>query len=594
MRLKDTLPKFKFIHKLRSSFSYFADFNPEKKIDKYFYDRIKNLLKVSRFIITWSGLLILIASILIVQNYLLSGYYQKLEPIPGGIYNEGVLGTFTTANPIYATSDVDTSISRLIFSGLFSYNSQDKLVGNLASGYTVNKLGNIFTVSLRPNLKWQDNANLTSQDVVFTYKLIQNPNTLSPLFNSWQGIQISSLGPLKVVFKLPDPLASFPEQLTTGILPYHILKNIAPSNLRSASFNTLNPIGSGPFRWQSIAVSGNSPSNAVEKISLIPFQDYRGGSPKLNAFVVNAYADKSELINAFLSGALTSIEGLNTIPKAIKHMPNVKIHNLILTAGVYEFFKTTAGVLADVNVRKALIEATNVSAIIKSLGYVTHAVNEPLLEGQLAYNSSYRQASYNLSGAQSILRQDGWTIGTNGVLQKNGTSLEFNMVVENNSEYLKVAHELQADWSKIRARVQIISLSQAELLNAIQSHDYDSILYGISIGIDPDVFVYWDSTQASIQSSTRLNLSEYSNPVADESLEEGRTRLNPALRVIKYQDFLRAWQQDAPALGLYQPRDLYITNGRLFGLNNTLINSYAGRFNNVQNWEINQANVTDK
>ena len=51
----------------------------------------------------------------------LSNYYQNLRPVPGGIYNEGILGTFTNANPMYASNDVDTAVSRLIFAGLFTY-----------------------------------------------------------------------------------------------------------------------------------------------------------------------------------------------------------------------------------------------------------------------------------------------------------------------------------------------------------------------------------------------------------------------------------------------------------------------------------------
>ena len=63
-----------------------------------------------------------------------------------------------------------------------------------------------------------------------------------------------------------------------------------------------------------------------------------------------------------------------------------------------------------------------------------------------------------------------------------------------------------------------------------------------------DVYVYWGSNQQAV------NFSEYKSAAADESLEAGRTRSNSALRVIKYEPFLQAWQQDAPALGLYQPR----------------------------------------
>jgi ABC-type transport system substrate-binding protein len=136
-------------------------------------------------------------------------------------------------------------------------------------------------------------------------------------------------------------------------------------------------------------------------------------------------------------------------------------------------------------------------------------------------------------------------------------------------------------------------LSTVDFQNALTYHNYSAVLNGISIGIDPDVFVYWASSQASISAINDLNFSEYKNPTADAALEAGRTRLEPQLRTIKYQPFLQAWQQDAPALGLYQPRLLYLTNGLVDGLQPGPIVSSADRFNNVQNWEIRQAKVTD-
>jgi ABC-type transport system substrate-binding protein len=106
--------------------------------------------------------------------------------------------------------------------------------------------------------------------------------------------------------------------------------------------------------------------------------------------------------------------------------------------------------------------------------------------------------------------------------------------------------------------------------------------------------VYWDSSQADVRSGNRLNLSEYRNDTADTALESGRTRLDPTLRIIKYRPFLKVWREDAPAVGLYQPRLLYVTNGAVAGLDDTAITVPADRFANVGNWEIRQAKVTTR
>jgi peptide/nickel transport system substrate-binding protein len=162
----------------------------ELQFERHFLKRFERLSSVKRFVAVWVGLLIVLAIGLIIQNLNLSGYYQTLAGVPGGIYNEGIIGQFTNANPLYATSEVDQSVSRLIFSGLLKYDSSGRLVGDLATGYQTSDNGAVYTVHLRPNLTWQDGQPLTSADVVFTYNLIQNANTGSPLESSWQGISV--------------------------------------------------------------------------------------------------------------------------------------------------------------------------------------------------------------------------------------------------------------------------------------------------------------------------------------------------------------------------------------------------------------------
>jgi peptide/nickel transport system substrate-binding protein len=144
----------------------------------------------------------------------------------------------------------------------------------------------------------------------------------------------------------------------------------------------------------------------------------------------------------------------------------------------------------------------------------------------------------------------------------------------------------------VNASVQL--LSAADYSTALAGHDYDATLHGISIGNDPDVYAFWHSSQADVRSNTRLNLSEWKNTTADAALEAGRTRFEPALRTIKYAPFLQAWQQEAPALGLYQPRYLYLTRGTVYGLTDHSIAGSIGRYNGVENWQIRTAKLTQK
>ncbi|HVW23254.1 MAG TPA: ABC transporter substrate-binding protein [Candidatus Saccharimonadales bacterium] len=564
----------------------------EEGIERHLFKRFSRLAPVRRFVLGWMGLLILLIAAVLLQTIRLSGYFQKLQPVPGGIYNEGILGTFTTANPLYATNDVDSSVARLMFAGLLTYNEQNQLVGDLASSWQTNSTGNVYTVHLKPGLTWQDGQPLTSADVVFTFQTIQNPDAKSPLQNSWSGVTITAPDSQTVVFALTDPLASFPYNLTTGIVPKHLLDKILPSDLRSADFNTVNPVGAGPFAWQALQVAGTDPSNAQEQVSLTAFKGYQAGPPKLQAMVVHAYADQNELERAFKSRQLDGLEGLNGVPASLRGDKAMQVHSPLLTAANMVFFKTSTGVLSDAKVRQALVQGANVPAIINSLDYSTHAVNEPLLTNQLGYNPAYKQAGYNLAAAKQTLDQDGWTVTAHGPRAKAGQQLKFTLTAADTPEARQVTKQLQRDWHALGVNMQLNLLNADDFQSALTSHQFDAILYGISIGVDPDVFVYWDSSQADPRSTNYLNLSAYKNPGVDVAVEGGRTRIDPALRVIKYQPLLQAWSQDNPALGLYQPRLLYLTNGSVAGLHDHAINTATDRFDNVVNWEIRQAKVT--
>lgn len=565
----------------------------EKQIEQLVFKRFHHLGSVRRFVLAWAGLLILLSGGVAAQNIALTNYFQTLRPVPGGIYTEGIHGTFTNANPLYASTSVDQTVSRLLFAGLFKYDDQNHLVGDLASDYSVDEHGATYTVRLKPHLTWQDGQPLTSADILYTYQMIQNPDAQSPLQSSWQGITITAPDAHTVVFALPGPLASFPYMLTNGIVPKHVLSSISPENMRTADFNTIHPVGAGPFQWQAIQVADSSPANAEEQIALTPFANYADGQPKLQEFVVRAFGSEEAFIKALKTRQLTGAAGLSEVPKDIQNDSKFETHSLSLTAANMVFFKTTESVLSDAKVRQALVQGADVQGIIQSLGYPAHRVNEPFLTGQLGYDPAQKQVDYDAPAARKLLDDSGWKVGKGGIRYKDNQPLRFTLSSSDAPEYQSVARQLRQQWARLGADVQLQFQNPNDFQGALAYHSYDAVLYAISIGGDPDVFVYWDSSQADIRSPNRLNFSEYKNATADTSIEAGRTRLNAPLRVIKYRPFLQAWRQDNPALGLYQPRYLYITSGTVYGLNDHPINSSVGRFNNVENWQVRQARVTN-
>ncbi len=561
----------------------------DDKIEKLLIRRFDRLISVRRFVGLWLGLAILLIFTVMLQLRSMSPYYQKLEPTPGGFYSEGLVGDFTNANPLYANGIADIAVSRLIFSGLLKYDNHNKLAGDLATSWQLSKDQKTYTVKLRHNAVWQDGQPFTADDVVYTYRMIQDPESQSPLYNNWTGINVTKVDNFTVRFNLPDSLAAFPSSLTNGIIPAHLLKSTPANQLRSALFNT-NPVGTGPFRWNDVEVSGTGTVDQQQRISLAANSNYYFGRPNLDGFSLLTFTDEAHLTKAFNKKQVNSMSGLETLPNNIAKS-NTQTYVTPLDSIVMAFFNNSNSVLSDSKVRLAMVRGVDRQPLVNLFNYPTNLADSPLLRGELGYRPV--QQSYNLDKAKALLRQDGWHKNSHGVETKHGKTLEFTLRTQDTNNYAQVAEYLQQQWSKLGITVDVRYYDSNDLQSdIIANHDYDILLYGISIGADPDVFAYWDSSQASISSEGHLNLSEYKSSLASQSLEAGRTRSDPKLRVIKYRSFLNVWGQDAPALALYQPNFLYITHGPIYNYQRQADINIADRFYNVNTWMIRQTRQT--
>jgi peptide/nickel transport system substrate-binding protein len=564
----------------------------EEQLEQHVFKRINRFASVRRFVISWVLLVVLLIGSAGYQVLGLGRYYQTLQPVPGGTYTEGILGNFTNANPLYATGPVDAAVSRLLFAGLFKYDQQNRLVGDLAENWMVDEKGTTYTVTLRQNLVWHDGHPLTSQDVVFTYDEIQNADAKSPLFSSWQGVKVRAVDARTVTFALPSVLASFPHSMTNGLIPKHILSSIPASQLRSIRFDTVDPIGSGPFKMEALQVTGDTPETRQEQIALKPNESYYAGAPKLQRLMIRSFLDEKSMIASFQRQELTGMSGLNEYPDVLDDT-SVQDYSVPITGEVGVFFRTTQGVLKDVKVRQALTRAVSQGAVIEKLGYPLIAARGPLLPGQIGYSKDILQLPYDVTAANQLLDAAGWKRGNDGTRVKGADKLAIRLVAQSTSEYTTVTQVLQSAWKAVGAKVDVVLQDDTEFQNTVSDRRYDALLYGISIGSDPDVFAYWHSSQADALAASRLNLSEYKSVAADRALEGGRTRLEPALRATKYRPFLEAWRNDAPAVMLYQPRYIYVTHSKVYGLEPVSVHDATARYANVHNWMIKAARVSN-
>src|SRR5687767_10313485 len=217
---------------------------------RFIVQRAANLRDVSRRAVGWLILIAMFIGLSMWQQNVTAQSYSTNVPARGGIYSEGVFGSLDNLNPILASSPAERSGSRLLFAQLLSYNEAGNLVGELAQTWYAQDNGRSYILKLKPGAQWQDGIPISSDDIIFTFNMIQNADTRSPLYSSWRNIVIEKIDDKSVKFILPTPLASFENSLTVGILPKHALEGILPSELRTADFNIRPTVASGPFIYE--------------------------------------------------------------------------------------------------------------------------------------------------------------------------------------------------------------------------------------------------------------------------------------------------------------------------------------------------------
>ncbi len=550
-----------------------------QQLDKHVIRRWGNVIAVRRHVMTWLLLVASIATGLFIQNRQLAAYYRQDDFVAGGSYSEGVVGDLTNINPIFAAGLVDSSLSRLVFAGLLKYDDSNRLVGDLAEGFSVDEKGTTYTVTLRKGLTWHDGKPLTSKDVVFTYKTIQHPDTRSPFNQSWQLIGVEAKDPQTVVFTLPVSLTAFPQSLTTGIIPEHILGKVEPAQLRSAPFNIKDAIGAGPFRIGEVISVGLT----SKQINLLPFADYHTDKPKLDQLSVHTYPDQDDALQGFKNGEVQAVAGSSFIGAPDIGMVSANAMNVPLTNGVFAFFKTTSPLLSDAKLRQSLALGYDTDRLrSQTLKNTRLPLPGPLLQSQLVYGPDLQQKAPNKEEALKLIDAAGYKLDPSGNRVKDGKQVVLNLATQNTTEYSLVANDLQKQWAELGVKVHVDLLDESELQqNYITPHNYDILLYSIGLGVDADVYAYWHSREARLGG---LNLSEYKSSNADASLEAGRTRNDPVVRVIKYKGFLQSWRDDVPAIALYQSSFDYLQTTGMKGYRPHAMVSPSDRFNNVSAW----------
>lgn len=547
-------------------------------------------------------LLILAIIIFIVSSFVLLAQLNDrfLIEVPrhGGELSEGIIGRPRFINPVIAKSDADRDMTQLIYSGLLRKTPDGELTPDLASQFVISDDGLTYTFTLRDNLVWHDGVALTSDDVAFTIDKVRDHGLAikSPHRASWEGVTVETPDPRTIIFRIKQPYVPFLESTTLGIIPKHIWNNI-PNEEFDVSYYNIKPIGSGPYKVESVTQDSNT--GLPQYYDLSSFADYAKGEPYITKLRIAFFGNNTELSQAYTDHTIDQMLTIEpalaeSIEKTGAHIDRAPLPRIF---ALY-FNQNQQPIFAEKAVRKALDAAIDKEGIVQKvlLGY-GRTIDSPLpfLSSTDEERVATSTEEERITNARNILEKAGWVPNALGIQEKTdkkkktATTLEFSIAIPDVPVLRDAAEMVKSDWEKIGARVSIRVFESSSFTTEVLSpRKYDVLFYGQILGRTPDPFPYWHSSQ---RNAPGLNVALYINKNVDKLLEDARKERDDVRRKEMLSKFVSEIQSDTPAIFIYSPDFLYATSGAVRGIHTGLIITESERFLGIENWYIQSEHV---
>lgn len=535
--------------------------------------------------------LILIIAFLISGAAFFTRIYLRLTiPVPatGGTYTEGLLKEPRLINPIYAATDTDRDITRLVFSSLLTYSGSGMIEPDIAQKYEISQDGKTYIITLRDNVFWHDGKRLTADDVIFTIKTIQDPLYKSPLRPNWQGVEVSKLEENKIQFTLRSAYAAFIENLTVRIIPKHLWEQIPPEQAALHELN-LKPVGSGPFEFDRMK---QNKDGTIAWYQLQGNENFYKDGPFLEILNFSFFKTEEEIIAALRRGDIDGFGPLTIQKEGEFARDRVSILKLTMPRlfGIF-FNERRAQILSDKKLREAIalaIPEREIAAAIASSGAIA-------ADSILPSDSPQEKAEnyvYSPEKSRELLETAGWRDDDNNgfrekrVKQKNKKEeiipLQLTLMTSDFPELVRTASLIQDALEKVGVELRVESHPFAELeTKIIRPRNFEILLFGQVYGHEVDPFSFWHSSQIK---DPGLNISSYANKNVDRILEDARKSTDPAVRDQKHREFESAILQDIPAIFLYSQLYIYVMPADLKGVELSTISLPSDRFNETHKW----------
>jgi peptide/nickel transport system substrate-binding protein len=494
---------------------------------------------------------------------------EPASPVGGPAYGDtlvdGSIGDISGLIPNITSDSSSHDIGNYIYSNLVRTDKDLRLEGELAEGWDISADQLTITFRLRKGVQWHDGEEVTAKDVDFTYRYMVDPKTPTAYGEPFRQVRLAEVvDPYTYRVRYEKPYSPALQNWGIWILPSHILESPwkAGVDLRTTKQNQ-HPVGSGPYLFKQW--------NTGEKIVLEANPKYWEGRPYINRVVTRIIPDQSTI---FLELKARNIDMTGLTPIQYRRQTDYPAFNkafnkyrYLSNSYAYLGFNLLDPRFQDKRVRQAIAHAVDKKEIIDGvlLGLARPAVG-PYKPGTWWYKADVKTYPFDPERAKALLADAGWKDkNKDGLLLKDGKPFSFTIRTnQGNQVRQQTAEIIQRRLRAIGIDAKIHIVEWAAFLNTfIRKKDYEAIILGWGLGLDPDQYDIWHSSQTG---PDQLNHISYKNPEVDALLEAGRRTFDEAKRKAIYGKFQDLMAEEQPVVFLYVPDALPVVSSRVQGI----------------------------
>lgn len=331
----------------------------------------------------------------------------------------------------------------------------------IAESWTVNDTATEFTFKLRPGVTFSDGSALDAAAVAKNFdtfglgnKALKLP--VSEVINNYERSEV--LDPLTVKFFFKQPSPGFLQG--TSVIGSGLVSVATLQRPFEELGDATKIIGSGPFVVTSETLGKELVLSARKDYHWGPAKLAHQGRARLDEIKFIVTPEDSVRIGALLSGQAGYIRQVQAYDEKRVEAQKFQIY-APSTRGVNNsiVFRPDNALVADVNVRKALLYATNAQEVVQTLfSHNYPQATSVIASSALGYVNLSSKLGYDLEKAKQLLDGAGWLPGANGIRQKDGKELVLaaydSLPQPQNKETLQLVAQ---QWSKLGVKLNVLS-----------------------------------------------------------------------------------------------------------------------------------------